>query len=430
MTATPPLVAIAVAAQPDDHGSLQDLAGNYAGAFRRLGYAVEIVPVHAAHPDAFARLLRPEVRLIFSPGGWVSTPFGPLGAQVAAALERTGTPVLATIADQPFAPPLPRMLLYLPPRAAVFFIDPGFAIDTAGWIASGIHAAFLPCLREGAPEPDVDDPARTIGMLFVGRHFDPDAVARQAAAIPGMAALFRGIVDTGLHDYATPIQLVAAAVARSLGMAPDMNRLDYRLALNEADQFIRGRRREMVLRALLRHPAHVVTNRLPAGVHVHPGATVTGMVPYAEMRSLLGRARATLVCQPHFPGALNERIVHAMQAGCAVLSTPNPRLEQLFRDREQLWTLAPDLSDLDAKLEAAQGDQRQEVARRARTHVTGNHTPDAVLRRMLGIMRARGLLDADLPLPDGKVQAVPPDPAWRLASAATAPAGNPSAPPA
>jgi hypothetical protein len=109
---------------------------------------------------------------------------------------------------------------------------------------------------------------------------------------------------------------------------------------------------------------------------------------------LLRRARATVVCQPHFPGALNERIVHAMQAGCAVIATPNARTSREFVNREHLLTTAVDLSDLDALIdEVGRPEIAEPMRERARARVSERHLPEHRIRSMLDFLAECGFLD-------------------------------------
>src|SRR5690606_36036659 len=116
--------------------------------------------------------------------------------------------------------------------------------------------------------------------------------------------------------------------------------------------------------------------------------------PFPAMLELLRQARATAVCQPNYLGALNERIVFAMQARCVAIVTTNPRTRQLLADREDLLLVGSEGEGLDAAVAAAQDAEDIRDAAEARA---AGFTPDGNLRAMLATMVAAGMLDPALP---------------------------------
>ena len=170
---TMPRVGIAVAPDLPNYGLSQHLSENYAAAFRRLGFDVLIVAIEPDDPQSVERLLEPDIGLLFSHGGWLMSPQGPLGDAIGAVLRDADKPMIALIADPPYSPWLPEIFANLPPRAATFLIDPNFARGVSHWTPSGLHPPYLPCGHMLDGHGPVRTRDKTIPLLFVGtlEHF-------------------------------------------------------------------------------------------------------------------------------------------------------------------------------------------------------------------------------------------------------------------
>ena len=153
---------------------------------------------------------------------------------------------------------------------------------------------------------------------------------------PAAKAIFHAVVDSALSTPSESLSKIATDVLPTYDLSLDMDDPTIRHVLHLADLFIRYTHRHTIVEALLRHPAHLVANIDPSGPGRHPDAVVLPAQPFPRTLELLRHARATVVCQPNYPGALNERIVFAMQARCAVIMTPNPRTRQLFSHGDHL----------------------------------------------------------------------------------------------
>ena len=407
-----PVVGIAVTPPQNDTSGRYGLhvARNYAAAFARLGF--EPLVAQLGDGAAIEQLLQPHVALLFSHGGWLMAPDGPLGAGIGAALRAADKPTIVIIGDPPFSPWLPPIFANLPPRAVPFFIDPSFADGITHWIPSGRTAAYMPVahLLDGHGPVATDD--KTIPLLFVGSTFDADRFHRAVRTRhPSLFPPFAALVESNLADLDRSLTEMAAEVLPGFGEAFDMDSARTRDLLYLADRYIRQQRRNRVLDRLVRHPAVLVapgTTRLPPGSK----ATLLPRQPFPASLASLRLARATVVCQPHYPGALNERIIHAMQARCAVIATPNVRTGRVFSHQEHLLTTAPDLSDLDALIDAVGRRPTAEAIRdRASQRIAERHQPEHAIRYMLGFMAESGLLGDAIEAPPGPRLIVPPLPA-------------------
>lgn len=404
-----PCIGFAVGANLANYGLSRALSENYAAAFRRLGFRTAIVTLAPGERSAVARLLQPDIRLWFSHGGWLMSPTGPLGDKIAAVLRKADKPAIVLAADPPYSAWLPPIFANLPPRAAVFSIDPGFTDGIAHWVPSGLQAPYLPCSHLLDGHARVATEAKTIPLLFVGAVGDLDEVRRLAHRAPSGGTLFDDLVERALASPEMPLFGIAGEVMAAHGRPASMDDPALRHLLHLADLFVRYRHRKAAIDALLRYPVHLVANIDPSGPGRHPGAVVLPAQPFTRMLALMRQARTTVVCQPPYPGAVNERIVFAMQAGCAVITTPTPRTRQVFSHGTHLLFSEFDGSDLDDRIEALVDDSVHRTMCDAGATAVGNRfTPDGNVRYMLQAMQSHGLLDDDLPVPAGPRLVIPP----------------------
>ncbi len=387
--------------QLDPSGLAGHLARNYGAAFQRLG----LTPVYGdlGSPDeaGLRRLLAPDVDLLFSHGGWLYSDWQALGAQGGALARQANKPSIVLVADPTFSPWMPPMLAALPGRAMPFFIDPSFAEGVGPWIASGAHAPYLPC-RHTLEEPGfgqhgpVPTAEKTIPGLFVGTAGDPREIYDRLKESPDFDQVAKPIIERSLDDPFWPLAYVAKEVFRTLGIPFDLSRETVRARLIGIDQFIRLERRARMLQALCRHDVHIVAQGV---LHLprQRRATLLDAVDFPGMLELLRRTKVLYVCQPHYPGALNERIVFAMQARALVVATPNGRTRQCFEHGRHLFLTAPDLSDLDRWVAAAADETAAEPMRDAALQrIADGFAPEDNIRYMLGRMRAAGLVDGGI----------------------------------
>lgn len=397
MTAKPTVGIALTPAAFDPSGLARRLAYNYGAAFARLGYEPLYVDLGRIDDQAVGRLLMPDVRLLFNHGGWLFSDRLTLSADCQARLRATETPCLVLIADPPFYPWLVRLMPRLPPRAMPFYIDPGFA----AWAPRRPSAPYLPCgdtLGEHVPVATRD---KTLPAVFIGSvRNDAPILAAIRDYWPVTPALLE-IIDALVWDTATPL---LTALRPILGMVPE--RLRQMHLLFDVDVIIRQRRRQAMLCRLADRDVHIFADGLE-GLPRDARATLRPPVPFTGMLEVLRQARILYVCPPNYPGAVNERIIFAMQARCLVVSLPTPRTQQIFHHGRDLFLTAPDQSDL-LELDAlARDDAVAEPMRDAALdRVSRGFTPDGNLRYMLGRMHAAGLLAE--PPPPGPPLDVPP----------------------
>jgi hypothetical protein len=208
----------------------------------------------------------------------------------------------------------------MPPRALPFFIDPSFVDGIAHWIPSRRSAAYLP----GAHLLDGHGPAatadKTIPLLFVGATFNANRFYGEVKTKhPDLWRPFAALVESNLAAMERPLTQVAAQVLPALGERFDMDDARVRDLLYLADMFLRNRQRNLVLDRVARRPGVIVS---PGLAELPPGskATLLPGQPFLKTLELLRQTRATVICQPHYPGALNERIVHAPSSPCRILA--------------------------------------------------------------------------------------------------------------
>lgn len=392
------------------------LTANYAAAFERLGFECLFAPAEGeSNLSGQRRLMRSRARLLFNHGGWLMSRSWRriFGRQIGEELNRSGKPVLTLVADEPFQDWLVPIFSRMPRRGAVFSIDPTFTHGIGHWVPSGCHAPYLPCGHMLDGHGPVATGDKTIDLLFIGTITDPETVRVEARAKPKVQPLFDALVDRGLHNYATPVAMLASELRPGPRGFVDMDDPDMQETLRYANLFIRSYRRWQLLTRLAHHPATIVTSRPVTLPGAHPDLKALPPCSFLDMLKLTRQSRATVILQPPFPGAVNERIMFSMQARCLVIATPNPRTGQLFTHGEELLFAHGDSNELDAMIDLARDTKVADAIRdRALEVMQARHTPDGNIRYMLGVMAAHGLLDPDLPIPPGSTLDVPPDPAW------------------
>ena len=372
-------VGIALTPARFDHNGFGSfVARNYAAAFRRLGFEPVFV---ALGEQPVAALDAPDIAFVFSHSGWVLAEPGYCARK----------PVVVLVADPTFSWWVAANLARLPPHAAVFYIDPGFLHGIGHWLGERAHAAYLPCVyaSDGPPHRPRE---KSIEVLFVGSLRNPTGVIDDIA--PRFRRIVGDLVDVVLFNPYEAFTALARPVFAAHGEDLSLDNVRHRQLLNVVDQFVRFKRREIVVWQLLDHPVTFVTDNLVHQALRHPAARVLPPQDLPRTIELLRRSKSTVVCQPNFSHAVNERIVFAMQSHCGVIATPNARLPNVFGGQRSLVTLAPRLDDVGACLERARASTDDQALDAAYDLVTRRHTADANARMFIATLAGRGLIQA------------------------------------
>ncbi|MBF0332355.1 MAG: hypothetical protein HQL40_01760 [Alphaproteobacteria bacterium] len=368
------------------------IADNYIEGFRR--FAFDVLDVDSAE---IARLGWNGLRhfdMFFSHSGWVYRLMCPLRDGVALSLPAAlDKPTVMLVADPPFYSWLEHNLLCPHDKRFAYHVDPGFAVTAQNMGASGHHQSYLPCRLETGRLNPLPADEKDIPLLVAATFRDVASLREPfAARTPHYLKVLDELVEAATAQHDRQFVEIARAVLAQHGFACDVRSPDTKWLLMYADQIVRTRRRLMMLRALRDVPMCLVTNR-PPPFDLHPGSTVRISVPFAETLDLLRRARVTAICQPNYAGAVNERIVFAMQARTVVLSTSNSRTMEHFDDGRDLHYFAPDFGNACDLLQQTMNLSHAEALRdSAQAKIEAGYSVTDNIRRFLQPMEALGLL--------------------------------------
>lgn len=375
----------------DSYGFSRIIADNYIEGFRRLGFDVvdgELAEIARLDGDVLRRF-----DLIFSHSGWVYRLMCPRPGGAVSLPAAFDKPTIMLVADPPFYSWLDHNLLSPHGDRFAYHIDPEFVAMAQGLGSSGRHQTYLPCRLETGHLNPLPTHEKDIPLLVAATFRDVASLREPfVERPPHHLKVLDALVEAATVQHDRQFIAVAQAVFTQHGFACDVALPDIKSLLMCADQIVRTRRRLMMLRALRDVPMCLVANR-PPPFDLHPRSTVRISVPFAETLDLLRRARATAICQPNYAGAVNERIVFAMQARTVVLSTSNSRTLEHFDDGRDLHYFAPDFGNACDLLQQTMNSSHAEALRdSAQAKIEAGYSVIDNIRRFLQPIEAAGLL--------------------------------------
>ncbi|MBF0391968.1 MAG: hypothetical protein HQL38_04740 [Alphaproteobacteria bacterium] len=375
----------------DSYGFSRIIADNYIEGFRRLAFDVidrELAEIAQLDGEALRRF-----DLIFSHSGWVYRLMCPRPGGAVSLPAAFDKPTIMLVADPPFYTWLDQNLLSPHDKRFAYHIDPEFVAMAQRLGSSGRHQTYLPCRLETGHLTPLPTREKDIPLLVAATFRDVASLREPfAARPPHHLGILDELVEAATDQHDRQFIEVAQAVFIQHGLACDMALPDIKALLICADQIVRTRRRLMMLSALRDVPMCLVTNR-PPPFDLHPRSTVRISVPFDETLGLLRRARATAICQPNYAGALNERIVFAMQARTVVLSTSNNLTMEHFGDGHDLHYFTPDFSNARDVLQQTMTVAHAETLRdSAQAKIEAGYSALDNIRRFLQPIQAAGLL--------------------------------------
>ncbi len=380
----------------DPHGTLRFGTETYRAAFEEIGYRTRVFELSGLDRAMIEALRSPRIKAVFSDGGWIHRAFGGSANAPQPLCDLIGKPLVILISDSPCSYWLGPILGRDRENQTTVFIDADFAVQWSRWAAkAGTHQVYIPACPDLGP--DMPDAERSIDRLAVVALRRPEFyrdLVRDRLKDDALLRVFDAIVDACLFDTLSPFSAVCDDVCRSLDAHLNYKSATVRSFLFSVDQFIRNRRREIMLNRLCSHPITLVGSA--EGVRVHPDTRIMPPMPHARLVELYRRARC-VIFSPPYSGGITERMVHPMAAGALVVAPPTSLSDRLLGRDRLFITARTDFSDMDACLERALDPvQRRRIAGDALVYARQRLSPAATVRRFLGEPDAPPL-DAALP---------------------------------
>ena len=369
-----------------------------AAAFLKHGYEPLFL---SADDKRFAeRIARcgenPEVIAFYSSGSWAVDADGIVGGDGANLLANFEKPVICTIGDHPFNPWVVAKIDQEFANKFSFYNDPASArhvIETRE--VTGYHGHSTPAASdykydyEAARRPANE---RDIPLMIAGIFVNVDQLRHTIRTqFAHLSALFERFIEAGLENYHESIFNIGARLFKAAGEQLDFSNPKINTFFSLVDWWIRNERRRRLFEGLARYPMLVIARNPQHMPKLHPDSRLMEPIPFPELLALSERCRVMPMALPTYAGGITERIVNAMHRGTAVLTTTNAAVEDFFEPDENLLTLAPDFSDLDAKIEHLQDDRVvDEMTEKARHAIYPRFTTNRVVARYLEIIQDAG----------------------------------------
>lgn len=377
--------AVALLAPPpqnDPHGALRLGLSTYGAGFRAIGRRVRIIEYGSMDARTIRELQSPDIDLLFSDGGWAHTISVASSAGMQPLPRIINKPVIQLLCDNPCAIWLTGATGQDDPRQTTAALDSDFLTLWSRWTApAGRRLTYVPACPAVTPLPDAE---RTIDRLVVLLAHRPERIRDTVIADyqePVALKFFDGVADLGLSDSVTPLSEICDAVLRSLNAEIQFNVPRARHLVYLADQFIRARRRRIMLERLASVPVTLVGGG--ENIRVHPATQIIPPVDPVTLLDFYRRSR-TVVISPPYGGGISERITHAMAAGAAVVAPPTSLSDRLMGRNRLFATVAADFSDVAQALERiADAQTRTGMAGAAHAYATRVFSPEATVRGLL-----------------------------------------------
>ncbi|MCE5316505.1 MAG: glycosyltransferase [Parachlamydia sp.] len=240
---------------------------------------------------------------------------------------------------------------------------------------------------------------RPYDISFIGSCYDHEGLRKawQAKYSPPIQALIEESVEIVFSEAETPFWL---AVQRTLErMRFDPMEIDFHKICTFVDNYVRGRDRYELIRALSKIPdvkVHLFggscwREELPilgwshyfnanSQVVVHPA------IPYTEALDVMKRSKISLNSSPFFKKGSHERILTSLMCGSLPVSTMSLWTKQQFTDGQDLLLYRPlHWADINEKVHHFLTDEpaRQAAVERGRAKVLQDHTWDSRVDQLL-----------------------------------------------
>jgi Glycosyl transferases group 1 len=372
---------------------------SYAHGFASAGFACEFreLDTWALGNELDRDLARKEVAAFFCMNGFGMKADaggnGKLGDKFAA----SGKPLLCHIGNQPFYSYMIDFVLADHPFKVSFYKDASMHALVWRLLRNpvGAHCVIPTIMHRFEEKPalaKVPPGRRAIPFVYVGTYHDPEFIrGRFVAAFPDWVKAFEQLVDAALFEHAVPIWSIAERIAVARGEYIDWRDRNTLALLDAADGFVRWRRRELLLRRLVRHRGLFIGGGT-SSLELHPQALCRRSMPQMKTLKVFYAARCCVMAQPNHPFSHSERMLSAMSRGCIAATDVNNAIRAEFTEGLHYLGLDDDYANLDEQLERLNDDAlTQDIARAAREAVGRAHDPDVVVAGMLNACAAFGL---------------------------------------
>lgn len=381
----------------DPHLSHVSIITNYAAGFLRAGYLPVFLHLNQEgwQKKLLELLAHPDLRLVLCNGGWGGNLLAEDNGVRTPLFARYGKTVINVFGDYPFAPWVYDKVADEYPGKFSFHTDRATPLLVSRFAAHPERHHYIPTLcqdnRFSRPRAFIPPHRRRWPFLYVGGFHDVDALrAKYLQANPARAAAFDALIDQALWDFHRPIWQTAESVLAAHSLPCDWKDPALRDFVHHGNQFVRFKRREVLLRKLCAYPGYfILASNRPRDLAFHPDAVVTGATPVPQTLELFYDARAVVMSLPNFACGHSERMLNAMHRGCVAVSTRNVVVDEEFVPDTDYLPLQPGFANLEEQLARLENPSLcASLAASAFRAVEQHHLPDDIIRHVLDTLNA------------------------------------------
>lgn len=194
--------------------------------------------------------------------------------------------------------------------------------------------------------------ARSIRLLYVGSHQDPNVIRQRWLADKRHAALCDEIAEAACATFTRPLWMLARDKVEQRGLDPAWVDGPGGALLEHIGRYATAHNKNRVLQRLSRYPCCFISSAKAPPWPVHAQARWIPKLPFPLLLDLLHDTGSTVSCLPsHQTGVVSERIPNAMVRGTLVIGAANNVVQRTFRAGIDMLAFNVALDALDAHVE-------------------------------------------------------------------------------
>jgi hypothetical protein len=203
------------------------------------------------------------------------------------------------------------------------------------------------------------------------------------------ATTARCVADLSLDPIAT---LRSACLAA--GLALDLRTEDSRFLLTTVADYVKFERRRRILSAISHLPVTVIGDRVPDATWPRGNIRFQPATSFADLLAVMARSRI-VVCPTSHATGFHERVLGAMTAKAAVVSSPNLLIDSKFIDGEEFVSFGSE-KDLAQRLGELLADRSriQAIGETGHASAMQMFSPNRLSRLVLSVLRMKSLRSA------------------------------------
>jgi spore maturation protein CgeB len=217
---------------------------------------------------------------------------------------------------------------------------------------------------------------RSIDILFAGSYIDTKATRSTWLVNKKYGRLLDEIMERTLYQTQQPLIDIAQQVFRAKGVPFDYTtNKTLQSLLIKVDYYIRGRRREEVLRSLNNLSMQIYNNKWSFLSSKSSKVRVYPSIDYLDFKKKMTEAKIVLNISPTISYGSHDRIFTSMLAGAVCLTEINPYLSKIFTDKKDiLFYNLKNLTFQERVQALLNHNQLQDIATQGRNIALSSHT--------------------------------------------------------